>query len=89
MQSDPTIKNLRNHPLGDLILIESDYLQSGAMIDTLAARVKIANKQIPDAFKLYQAALKTYPQHRALIYDYAAALLSHQGPQAALNFINK
>ncbi len=89
IQSDPTIKNLHNHPLGDLILIESDYLQSGAMIDTLAARVKLANKQIPDAFKLYQAALKSYPQHRALIYDYAAALLSHQGPQAALNFINK
>ena len=44
------------------------------MIETLAARVKLANKQIKDAFAVYQSALKTYPQHRALVYDYIAAL---------------
>lgn len=89
MQSDPATRGLRDHQLGNPIFIETEYLQSGAMIETLAARVKLVNKQIPDAFRIYQTALKTYPQHRALIYDYAAALLNHQGPQAALDFINK
>jgi predicted Zn-dependent protease len=89
IQSDQSLGVLKNHRLGKPVLVESEYLQTGAMIETLAARVKLANKQIKDAFAVYQSALKTYPQHRALIYDYIAALLDHQSAQAALDFINK
>lgn len=89
MQSDHSISLLKNHSLGNPVLVESEYLQSGAMIEALAARVKLANKQIQDAFKIYQTALNTYPQHRALIYDYITALLNHQNAKAALEFINK
>ncbi|WP_369683414.1 M48 family metalloprotease [Nitrosomonas communis] len=89
IQADHTVSLLKNHRLGKPVLVESDYLQSGAMIETLAARVKLANKQIKDAFNIYQNALKAYPQHRALIYDYIAALLSHKNAEVALEFINK
>lgn len=59
------------------------------MIDTLASRVKFENGQIEDAFKLYQTALAAYPHYRALIYDYADALLRHGQPQTALDFVRK
>lgn len=89
MQSDQSISLLKNHRLGRPILVESEYVQSGAMIETLAARVKLANKQTKDAFEIYQVALNAYPQHRALIYDYIAALLNHKNAKGALEFINK
>lgn len=89
MQSDNTLDLLKNHRLGNTVLVESEYLQSRAMIETLAARVKLANKQIEDAFKIYQEALNAYPQHRALIYDYISALLNYKNAEAALEFINK
>ncbi|MDT8364071.1 MAG: M48 family metalloprotease [Nitrosomonas sp.] len=89
IQSDPAAEPLKNHRLGKPIRIPGDYLQSAAMIDTLAARVKFQNGQIEDAFKLYQTALVVYPHYRALIYDYTDALLRHGQPQTALDFIKK
>lgn len=89
IQFDQSTRLLKDHRLGKPVLVESEYLQSGAMIETLAARVKLANKQIKDAFAIYQAALNAYPQHRALIYDYISALLHHKNAEAALEFINK
>ncbi|SFJ00947.1 M48 family metalloprotease [Nitrosomonas sp. Nm34] len=89
IHSDHAASLLKNHQLGKPILVESEYLQSRAMIEVLAARVKLANKQIKEAFKIYQTALNAYPQNRALIYDYTLALLNHQNAQAALEFLNK
>ena len=59
------------------------------MIETLAARVKLAMGQSADAFGIYRAALRIYPQHRALTYDYAEALLRSSSAEAALKFINQ
>ncbi|PXV81729.1 M48 family metalloprotease [Nitrosomonas eutropha] len=89
IQSDSSAQPLRNHRLGKPIQVEGDYLQSAAMIETLAARVKFADGQIDDAFKLYQAALQSFPHYRALVYDYVDALLEHKDAQTALNFINE
>ncbi len=88
IQSDSSARPLKDHRLGKFVQISGDYLQAGAMIETLAARVKLANKQIDDAFKLYETALQSFPQYRALVYDYADALLKHKDAQAALDFIN-
>lgn len=89
IQSDPAAQPLKNHRLGKPIRIAGDYLQSAAMIDTLAARVKFKNGQIEDAYKLYRTALAAYPHYRALIYDYTDALLRQGQAQAALDFIKK
>ena len=62
---------------------------SGAMIETLAARVKLAAGQFPAALDIYRAALSTYPQHRALVYDYAEALLRNRRADVALKFVNE
>lgn len=88
IQSDSSAKSLKDHPLGKPVQVEVDYLQSAAMIETLAARVKLAGGQVDDAFKLYQAALQSFPHYRALVYDYADALLKHKDAQTALNFID-
>ncbi|MBE7527808.1 MAG: M48 family metallopeptidase [Burkholderiales bacterium] len=88
IQSDASAQSLRNHRLGKSIQVEGNYLQSAAMIETLAARVKLASGQIEDAFRLYQAALRSFPHYRALVYDYADALLKHKDAQTALQFID-
>lgn len=89
IQADPAARLLKNHPLGKSIQVEGNYPQSAAMIETLAARIKLANEKTDEAFKLYQAALRTFPSYRALVYDYADALLKHKDAQTALNFIEE
>ena len=70
---------VEGHRLGAAILsIQRKTSLSSPMIETLAARVKMSVNQTAEALDIYQAALKIYPQHRALVYDYADALLRRQ-----------
>ena len=52
------------------------------MIETLAGQVKRAAKNDGDTLAFYRSAVQNFPQHRALIYDYADLLL--QGKQAGI-----
>lgn len=88
IESDPSARSLKDHRLGRSIRIAGDYLQSGAMIETLAARIKLSVGKTDDAFKLYETALQSFPHYRALVYDYADALLKYKDAQTALNYIN-
>ena len=85
---DTMIKLQENHLLGNLVQIEQKRLYSSAMIETLAARVKFSVGLHSEGLRIYKAALIIYPQHRALIYDYAAALLYDGSQKEALKFIN-
>lgn len=85
--ADITTHSLKKHQLGRTIQIKGEQPQFKAMIDTLAARIKLASGQTEDAFRLYQSALQVFPYYRALIYDYADALLKYKHAQAALDFI--
>ena len=89
LQSGALDEKLQNHDLGKTIRIERKTGPSSPMIDTLAARVKLATGQVIEALEIYQAALQIYPQYRALIYDYADALIRNGKPDAAVNFINR
>lgn len=56
---------------------------ANAIIENLAAQIKVAAGQQSAALAQYQAALKSFPNHRALVYGYAEALLqSRQSAQA-------
>lgn len=79
---------LEDHLLGETIRVENKNIQAGAMIETLAASVKLANGYTEEAFNIYRKSLKIYPQHRALIHGYALALLQNQQTETALEFIN-
>ncbi len=57
------------------------------IIETLACRVKLESGEADAALACYREALKTYPNYRALIYDYADALLQHRQPQVALKLV--
>ncbi|MDQ3186461.1 MAG: M48 family metalloprotease [Pseudomonadota bacterium] len=81
-------QTLENHQLGTTIQITRKTPQPSAMIETLAARVKLAMGQPDEALDIYKAALRIYPQHRALIYDYADALLRTNNADAALKFVS-
>jgi len=78
-----------NHRLGEIIRIERKALHASAMIETLAARVKLSIGQYDEAFGIYKTALRTYPNHRALIYDYATALLHNGHKDEALKFTSQ
>ena len=89
LQPDAVDEALENHHLGTSIQIERKAPPSNAMIETLAARVKLALGQTKDALDIYQAALQTFPHHRALIYDYTDALLRNRGADKALKFVSR
>lgn len=89
LQPESAAVTLKDHQLGQSILIAQKDALSGAMIETLAAKVKLSVKKTDEALKIYRKALKVYPQHRALIYGYATALFQEGKYQQALRFVEE
>ena len=57
------------------------------MLETLGCRIRRASKEVEAAVGCYRNALKAYPQHRALTYEYAETLLDAGRPEPALDVI--
>lgn len=89
LQGNSTATALADHTLGKTIRVEPRNVIGGAMIELLAANVKLANGKTEEAFSAYKNALKIYPQYRALIHGYAQALIHNKQIGTALEFINK
>ena len=60
---------------------------SSPIVDTLAARLFDAAGDGAAALQTYREALKNYPGYRALVYDYADALLRNRQPEEALKLV--
>ncbi len=58
-----------------------------AMIETLAANVEASMGNPLEAQRIYQQALRTFPDHRGLIYGDADVLLATGQPDAALKLL--
>jgi predicted Zn-dependent protease len=54
------------------------------MIETLTGQVLMANGDSAAALRVYRDAIRQYPTYRALVYDYADALLRIGDPANAL-----
>lgn len=57
------------------------------MIDSLGCQLRNSAGQTDAALACYREALKAYPDHRALLYDYADALLQNRRAQTALQLV--
>ncbi len=57
------------------------------MIETLTGRVKRAASSDAEALAFYRAAVQAFPQHRALIYDYADLLLNSNQAEIAVKLL--
>ncbi len=57
------------------------------IIETLTCGLRRAAGETEGALTCYREALKAYPNYRALIYDYAEALLQSHQPQVALKLV--
>ena len=57
------------------------------IIETLTCGLRGAAGETESALTCYREALKAYPNYRALLYDYAEALLQARQPQAALKLV--
>lgn len=58
-----------------------------AMIENLAAEIKLARGEVGAALTIYRDALQRYPFSRALIYGYAEALFAANQFERALEFV--
>ncbi len=56
-------------------------------IETLAARLSVATGDVGGALRVYRDALRNFPGYRALVYNYADALLRVNQPEEALKLI--
>ena len=63
------------------------HAPASPIVETLACELALASGPQAPALACYREALKTYPGYRALIYDYANALLQAQQPDAALRLV--
>ena len=63
--------------------------QNNPMIETLAGQVKRAAKNDVDALAFYRSAVQNFPQHRALIYDYAELLLQDKQAGIAVKLLTE
>jgi predicted Zn-dependent protease len=57
-------------------------------VETLTGRVLVASGDLAGAVGFYSSALRAHPRYRALIFDYAAALLQNRQAADALKFVN-
>ena len=89
---------LRNNEIGhatEELVILSKQAQSDPMarhdpmIETLSGRVKRAGKNGADTLAFYRTAAQTFPQHRALIYDYADLLLNSNQAETAVKLLTE
>ena len=62
---------------------------SNAMITTLSGMIKRANAEDKNLAGFYRAATLNFPQHRALVYDYAEVLLESRSFTEALKLLNE
>lgn len=62
------------------------HVQDDAMLTRLAGQVKLASKD-PDTLAFYADAVKKFPQHLALIYDYAELLLQNRQAETAVKLL--
>jgi predicted Zn-dependent protease len=60
-----------------------------ATIETLAGQIKRLDKQDKEVIAFYRSALKNFPQHHALIYDYADVLVQDQRYKEALKLLDE
>jgi predicted Zn-dependent protease len=59
------------------------------MLETLGCRIRAAAGETENALNCYRDALRAFPQHRALAYDYAELLLQAGRAEPALEVIAK
>jgi predicted Zn-dependent protease len=60
-----------------------------ATIETLAGQIKRLDKQDKEVVAFYRNALKSFPQHHALIYDYTEVLLQERRYTEALKLLDE
>ena len=60
-----------------------------ATIETLGGQIKQLDKQDKEIFAFYRTALKNFPEHHALIYDYAEVLLQDSQYKEALKLLDE
>ena len=60
-----------------------------ATIETLGGRIKQLDKQDNEVIAYYRTALKNFPEHHALIYDYAEVLLQDRRYNDALKLLDE
>jgi predicted Zn-dependent protease len=62
-------------------------VKGNPMVDTLGCRIRLAGGA-PESFNCFRDAMQMYPGYRALVYEYAEALLQSRQPDIALKVVD-
>jgi len=68
---------------------ENPVYRNNPMMETLEGQVKRAEKNDSAALAFYSTAVQNFPQHRALVYDYAELLLQNNHAEKAVKLLNE
>lgn len=69
--------------------ILQQQVSSNAMIATLAGKIRRIDGQEKNIAGFYRSATQNFPQHRALVYDYAEVLLQDRRFEETLKLLNE
>jgi len=69
------------------LAILNKQITASPMIETLTGKVKRAEGNSAAALELYRNSVEKFPQHSALIYDYADLLIQNDQPETALKLL--
>jgi predicted Zn-dependent protease len=87
-----TLAFLRNKQINlaaqELVTLQS-LVPANPMITTLSGKIKRADGQDKNLAAFYRIALQNFPQHRALVYDYAEILLESHSYKDVLKLLNE
>ena len=65
------------------------HSQPHPMIESLRAKVALAQKRVQEVDAIYTQALSLFPKNQALIYDYSSYLLMQKRPDAAVKLLRE
>lgn len=80
---------LRKQVQGNQMTSVNPMYVSNPMIETLAGQVLRAARDDGDTLAFYRTAVQNFPQHRALIYDYAELLLQDKQAEIAVKLLSE
>jgi len=72
----------------ELVLLRKQ-VRNNAMVESLTGQVKRAGNNPADTLSFYRTAVQSFPQHRALLYDYADLLITHNQSETAVKLITE
>jgi beta-barrel assembly-enhancing protease len=83
------MRDKRYEPARRELALLQKLVPSNPLVASLAGRLAVAQGKPDEATGMYRAAVKSFPQHRALGYEYAEVLIANRKAEEALQIVSE